>query len=415
MAAAWVIQSKDIPLQRKGMYPCVKAIPAPRVLTILVKLQNSSDLSKLCGMQEDLALDMGIKNCRITRSYGNVVIEIPFPADLCTILPAKSLKRKDGLWLTLGKTSQMQPIQVKLDGPEIAPIIVTGRTGAGKTEALKLMLWELALQNIPQDLGIVVFDPKNKFQAVSHLPHLRCPILRTDEDGMRAVCWLAEELDRRMRHEYSTPKIVVFVDELINLLQMDNSGIISEKIGSIARLGREMGIHLIIATQRPSRKYLDAVVAANIGLRLVGHTPDTTEATTAAGRGGSNAHKLTGRGDVVAILGASMKRIQIAMVDDTDLENLPRAEAPTPLLGYNLDVEEDSPRRIPFTPRELAVALTDAGIIKLREQLHIGQPRATELRHDWAEPILEELGRSGYRVILEESKEERDDAEGGTA
>jgi len=395
---------RGIPIRRRGNVPALWAITSPRVLTVGFQLVNSDDLDKVLRLDEKLALDLGAQSCRIARYYGEVHVEIPLPEKYWTTIDAKGLNRKDGLWLALGKTARLTPIYCKLDGTTVAPILIAGRTGAGKTETLKLILWELVKQNTEKDLQIIIFDPKGKFDSVARLPHLVMPIVRESNNIANAIAWLLKQIQYRLDHQISNPKIVVFVDELIDLFYNDKNNAVGKGLGRISQLGRELGIHSILATQRPDRKYMDKLSAANLGLRLVGQTTDTTEAYVATGMGGVKTNLLSGQGDMLAVLCNRVHRMQAALVSQDDFEDLPKMEQdPAPIeicdLNILLDLVDNNKRKQPYTPKEIAYSLTDVGIINLKKNLHMGQARATRLRQEWAIPILDELGGLGYSVV----------------
>jgi len=376
----------------------------------MVRLVRPADLPNVLKLGGQLALSLGVESCRVARNFGDVIIESPLPRMLRTTIDAETLGLKKGLWITLGNTSLMRPVSCKLNGHNIAPILVAGRTGSGKTEALRLMIWQLALQNDPEDLNIIIMDPKNeRLSNFSRLPHLAMPIAITPEQGYKALKWLVWKLSKRLESGESSPSIVFFVDELIELMRMDMKTV-AAALGRLAALGRERGIHLVLATQRPDRKYIDKLAVANLGLRLVGLTGDTTEATVAAGQGGTEAHKLSGSGDMIGVVAGSVNRLQMALVGDASLDRLPKMDNP-PLEPEFEDVDLSSMLvdggngdiRSGYTPIEIATALTGKGIMSLKSLLGMGQPRAQRLRDDWAVPILGKLNESGYSLDRKEN------------
>ena len=135
-----LIRDNEIPVQQ-----AIKAIGSPRLLTFIIRLGRPGDLSAVLKLEEELALRMGADSCRASRYFGDVIVEVPLPRSLWTTLDASSLTLGKGLWLSLGKTSRGKPVTCKLDMPCIAPVLVAGRTGSGKTETLRLMIWQLAL------------------------------------------------------------------------------------------------------------------------------------------------------------------------------------------------------------------------------------------------------------------------------
>jgi len=267
-------------------------------------------------------------------------------------------------------------------------------------------MWRLALQNTPEQLKMIVYDPKRKFQAIYRLPHLAMPLLQTPKDAMLGLAWLTQELHKRKDgHSKHTPLYVCFIDELIDIMQ-HNQDAANEYLGTLARLGRELGISLVMGTQRPSRKYMDTLLAANIGLRLAGKVPDTAEATMAAGVGGSGAHLLLNKGDMLAV-GSEIHRLQVAMTSMRHFAGLPQTDAPPEMpelpdtVSTLLGKLGGGPR---FTDREYAMALTGRGIMALKDALNMGQPKATDLRR-WAQPKLAQLQELGYNVVPIEQDE----------
>ena len=357
-------------------YP-LRAIPSSHLITYVTQLVDPTQLGKALKVGEELALTLGAKSCRISRHYGDIMFEVPLPRSYWQTLYVKDIDRRDNLWLSLGETSRLDPVHCRLDAPCIAPILIAGKTGSGKTELMKLILWELCTQNTPDKLQLVLYDPKGKFAAWRESAHLALPILKTPEQAISGLNWLMQRLTARMDIQEPLPHIVFAVDELIELMLVDEK-LVSTVLGRLASIGREKNIRMLIATQRPDRAHIDKVGAANIGLRLLGQVSDTTEATVAAGMGGTGAHLLDGRGDMLAIQGGDVYRMQTAMLRDRELGILPRGDIPE-LPVIDLDIIEYSDN-LKFTPREMAVGLTGIGICKLKTELSMGQPRATQLR-----------------------------------
>ena len=159
-----------------------------------------------------------------------------------------------------------------------------------------------------------------------------------------------------------------------------------------------------MATQRPDRANLDKLGAANIGLRLVGTVADTVEAKVATGLAATGAHLLNGKGDMLACLAGKVNRLQTAMVEPRQLERLPTGEIEQ-CYPYQLDdlrrtmsSEICTGISMPFTPREMALALTDIGIMKLKERLRMGQEKATILRNYALEVMAESVRLREERI-----------------
>lgn len=384
----------DVPVQLP-----IQGIPSPRLMTFAVRLGGAKKLPNLLRLGEQMALTLSAQSCRVFRDYGNVIFEIPLPDGLCRELPFESLSVKGGLWLTLGLTSKMTPVHCRLNSPNIAPILVAGRTGAGKTEAIRLMIWELITHNTPDKLKLVVYDPKGKFPGLANSTHLATPLLQSPQDAISGVSWLMQELTNRMSRDEYPYRIVFIIDELLEYMGIDN--VLGKALGRLASLGREADMHTIMATQRPDRNHLDRIGAANIGFRLVGATTDTVEAKLATGLPQTGANKLSGKGDMLGVLAGATHRVQTALVPTSNFDNLDRAVLDTYSYGMG-DLKRLLSGGIdtacfPFTQRELATALTDIGILKLKKELRMGQDKATRLRN-YATGVLSELGHLGCSI-----------------
>jgi len=394
---------KEIGVAYRAGSPYIRAIPSSRVLTFAVALADPADLKAFLGLSEQLALFLGVPQCRMQRHLGRVMIEVPLPKGLWANVDANRLEGGEGMRVALGITTLQTPVFITVDADSIAPILLAGRTGSGKTEAMRTIMWRLALQNASDKLKFVIYDPKRKFQALQRLSHLQLPLLRSPGDGIVGIAWLTQELHKRASGDSPTsPQIVCFIDELIDLMQHNEDGT-KEYLGTLARMGRELGIMLVVGTQRPSRKYMDTLTAANVGLRLVGKVPDTSEATVATGIGGSGAHLLLGGGDMLAI-GNEVHRLQIGIVSMRHFASLPQTEEPPSMPEAPGGVSPLMTRlgAPAFTVEQYATALTDKGIMALKDALNVGQPKATRLRK-WAQPILARLHEIGYNV--EEAKD----------
>jgi len=413
---------KEVLLQRADYWspPVVEAFASFRLVSFGVILHKVEDLTAVLRCADEVAMYLDARACRAFRHYGQVVFELPLPQQLVTSLAADQLRLAQGLSVHLGYTPRMTPVSFRIDGPNIAPILLAGKTGAGKTEALRTILWVLFQQNTPEQMQVVVYDPKSKFKMLENSAHLALPVLHDYRDCVVAMGWLLGQLHEREKlgpeEAAAMPRLIFAVDELIDLMVPDVEKLVVDGLGTLARLGREFGIHMILGTQRPDRKYMDRLSAANIGLRLVGRVSDTTEATAACGTGGTHAEDLEGGGDMLAILGGSITRMQVAMVAEGGWDQLLCADTPPVMPQQQRQLMQylkggggqitQVPAMAPFVPTEIAHSLTDVGIRRLMQRCHMGQDRATVLRKDWGLEILEALKGLGYKVVRQEDKDE---------
>ena len=412
----WYLENKrEILLARKGYGapPEIRPTGSCRLMTFAVKLKDSADQKKVFGMEEEIALELGARLCTIRRHYGEILFVLPLPPYLWTFIDSDKLPIRDGTWVCAGYAADMQPVFMDIAGNSICPMLVAGRTGSGKTEFLKLVVSTIVQQQTPDQLKLIIQDPKFKFEAIQYLPHLQMPILRTRQESAIGIGWALREMNIRLNDKLRRrQRIVLIFDELIDVIGNDVNSDVSLGLGELARLGREMNINIIFASQRPDRNFLDALTAANIGIRVVGKVTDAPEATVACGMGGTPARNLEGKGDMITVLhGEVLTRFQSGMVSERRFAGLPRMET-LPEMPDNVGsiLEEMGMRagtsskiiQVPeFTVDELAMGLTGMGIVRLKQTLGMGQPRATRLRQEWALPLLDKLHSLGY--TLEES------------
>jgi S-DNA-T family DNA segregation ATPase FtsK/SpoIIIE len=181
------------------------------------------------------------------------------------------------------------------------------------------MALSLVLTHHPQDLQLICLDPKGRtFRALAGAPHLlRSPALELPEI-LEALSSLLKAMEVRDRHGERSPQVVLMIDELADLI-LQGGDEVTTMITRLVQRGRESGIHVVAATQRPSSAILSGLMRANFPLRLVGRVVSTSDARVATGRGGTDAHLLSGRGDFIAVGGgAHPLRFQVAYISEKD-------------------------------------------------------------------------------------------------
>lgn len=325
-----------------------RRIRGPQVLIFQILLQQTKDLKKITNLGEELGLALGSDSPRIARNRSLVDVEIPLPTQLRTPVTVGNLKRKSRFWITPGKTATNRPVHLNLTGPSCAQWLICGMTGSGKTVAMKLIAWELVQQNNENALQLILIDGKGGFnwKPFDNIPHLANPIIVKPDEAVAALAWALAEMESRKETGQSSPRIIILVDEIAEVLKLAGDKA-SEAIQRIAALGRELGVHLVLATQYPKAEVLGGKLAeANIGCRLVGRVGDASDSAFACGVGGAGAHLLTGNGDFLVVVGGEAHRVQIAFINDSDIQPLPRTDSPK-----TIDLKEFSlDRLIELTP-----------------------------------------------------------------
>ena len=390
-------------------YKVVRASDEPRFLGVLIQI-NPRYLGKLnkIAMQEELAMAMGLpgdQHLRIGRGpAGTISLEIPKPETLCITITARQLPRRAGV---VGIDTRRKPTAVDFTNPATAHALVAGITGSGKTNTQKLLAWSQAVHNAPEQLQMVMIDVEKKGRQwgdFAGLPHLAHPIIVDQDEARAALAWAVSDYDQRRQTNRVLPKLFLFIDELQSLVEV---GGCVEPLERLARVGREYGIHLVVATQHPTIEALgSATLRRNLAIRLVSRVDDATAAHVATGQKGSGAELLTGPGDSLLVQPGLKTRLTVALLKPQDTELLARVGEPKRLpldldVDRILDVVPDlHPSQLaePHTMEQLAYALaTNQGVNKLQRRFEIGGGRASRLKSD-ADGLRDELWQLGKTI-----------------
>lgn len=398
-------------------YRALNVVDGPHILTLVVAV-NPKHARLLMGQAEPLSmachLNRGV-SVRIDRGpKGSLLFEIPKdggvkdgkPYGLHYNLPVSSLLRRHQrpFLASLGLTDECRPAWIDFSSPITAHALIAGSTGSGKTNALRLIVFDLAKQNEPEELRMLLIQTIKggaAWRPFERLPHLLRPIVIDDALAWHSLSWAVAEIDRRGREKRITPRVFIFIDEVQALLDQSH---LRKAVLDIAATGREFGIHLIMATQDPTAEQLgSATIKRNLSARLVGRVDSPTAAHVAMGQNGTLAHLLTGPGDM--LLGTptdGVRRIAAAFCTDKDTESLPRVES---LQAVDMPIIEDT-ARLPdiqnradeFLPDQIALALTPRqGINKLQRAFNCGPAKAQRVRQ-FADGVQAELTRLGYCI-----------------
>jgi S-DNA-T family DNA segregation ATPase FtsK/SpoIIIE len=320
----------------------------PRIVTLYLQPRRGIRAQAIRRLQEELALAIGAPEVTIRRTPVGLVVEYPREDPrtvrfLETLTDAEPLPKATAL---LGIEEQGAPLLAKLSSPVVAHVLIAGTTGSGKSVLLRSIAASLLLSHPPEDVRALCLDPKGRaFAAFEGLPHLLRPPLR-DGDAIAEALRGAERLMeiRDERHEDS-PRVVVLIDELADILEVVEAA--EDPLTRLAQRGREAGIHLVAATQYPSAAILSGVMRANFPLRLVGRVVSADDAKVAAGRHGTGAETLAGKGDFLAITGGETIRFQAAYATDDELREVFsdwKSESPAPdILPVVEEADGDSP------------------------------------------------------------------------
>ncbi|MDD3861784.1 MAG: DNA translocase FtsK, partial [Candidatus Gracilibacteria bacterium] len=318
----------------------------PTVIQYTLKPDEAVKLSRITVLKNDMALALAAEKIRIEAPIpGKSLVGIEVPnkqravVKLREILESKEFKdSKSKLTLPLGRDVTGRPIVGKLE--DMPHLLVAGTTGSGKSVAVNAFLVSLLYQNSPRDLKLILVDPKGGVELGHYngIPHLLTPVIRDAEKAAISLRWVVAEMNRRygllsgkrVRNitEYNElddiskmPKIVVVIDELAELMMVAGKEV-EASICRVAQLARAVGIHLIIATQRPSVDVVTGLIKANVPSRIAFAVSTQIDSRTILD--GMGAEDLLGKGDMLyQPIGMSKPiRIQGMMVTTDEVEKV---------------------------------------------------------------------------------------------
>ncbi|MBU1289625.1 DNA translocase FtsK [Patescibacteria group bacterium] len=304
----------------------------PTVTQYTLRPAQGVKLAKITSLQNDLALALAAHPLRIEAPIPKrslVGIEIPNKSmvlvRLRTLLERPAFQESTaGLVLALGRDVAGKPVFADLS--QMPHLLVSGATGTGKTIALNNVILSLLYRALPENLKLILIDPKRvELTAYSNIPHLLTPVIVKPDKAVGALRWAVGEMERRFgvlqgagKRDIGSynkdidgerlPYIVIVIDELADL--MSSYGREAEgAIVRIAQMARAVGIHLIVATQRPSVEVITGLIKANITSRMAFQVASQIDSRTILDMGG--AEKLLGNGDMLFLAGNSAKPIRV--------------------------------------------------------------------------------------------------------
>jgi len=315
----------------------------PRWVRFQVLPAVGAKISKIKGLSEELAAALDARNCRVSRRGAAVAVEIPRDDPQPVRLLPLFRQLDDGgdvppVTAILGLAEDGAPLLIRLPSPDVAHILVAGTTGSGKTVLLQTMILSLAMTNPApalqerrgEGLSLVLIDPKgHAFALFEGLAHLTRPVIREVEEATEALQSLVRLMERRGLStlppgggsQALRPIIVLVIDELADLLMVGGKPV-QHALTRLTQRGREAGVHVVAATQKPASSVLGPLVKANFPVRLVGKVTSANDARTATGWSGTGAERLLGRGDFLAVAEGRVVRFQAAHVSPEEIREM---------------------------------------------------------------------------------------------
>lgn len=311
-----------------------QATVTPRFVRFDVTTALGTRLSKVSNLAEELAFSLGARTTRVYREGGVLHVEVPreTPRTVELLPLCLRLTTMPPYCAVLGVDEGGVPLLLRIDSPDVAHVLLAGTTGSGKTALTRTLLLSLAMHNHPGRLQMVLIDPKGHGLApLAGLPHVwpfgpvagspAHRVMQEMPDALAMLEALVAEMARRDAAGQSLPRLVVGIDELADLLVAGGKEV-AEALTRLTQRGREAGIHVIAATQKPAATLVGGLMKANFPVRLVGSVVSPDDARVAAGIAGTGAEKLLGRGDFLLVTKGQIIRFQAAYASNGELTDI---------------------------------------------------------------------------------------------
>jgi len=296
----------------------------PRFVRFELVPMMGTKVSRIKGLAEEIALSLGVPSCRVFRQNGRINVEIPreVPRTVRMLSLCQRLAEVPPCTAVLGLDEEGTPILLRLPSADVAHVLIAGRTGSGKTELARAMIASLAMYNRLGEVQLVLIDPKGRgFLPFAGLPHLLCPIVEHVEGALGVLKRLVGEMERRGREGVTQPQVVVFIDELADLMMMGGKEM-EEVLTRLLQRGRGAGIHLVACVQKPTVAVIGSLVKSNFPVRIVGSVVSPEDAKVATGLAGTGAERLLGRGDFLVVANGQVVRLQGAYISAQEIREL---------------------------------------------------------------------------------------------
>lgn len=316
----------------------------PSVTRFELSVEKGVKVSRITALQDDLKMALAAKDIRIEAPIpGTSLVGIEVPnvsptkVNLRSIIESPKFKNAESkLTVAMGNRINNEPLL--MDIAKTPHALIAGATGSGKSVAINSMLLSLLYKNHPEELKLLLIDPKMvELAPYNGLPHLVSPVITDVKAATQSLKWAVDEMEKRYKlfaqyhvrnitafnkkaaYDQRLPKIVIVIDELADLMMMAPQEV-EQSIARIAQKARACGIHMLVATQRPSVNVITGLIKANIPTRIAFMVSSSVDSRTILDSGG--AERLLGYGDML-YLGNGMNkpiRVQGSFVSDDEID-----------------------------------------------------------------------------------------------
>ncbi len=447
------------------MVEVVSVLPGPVITRFELQLAAGVKVSRISGLAKDLARGLSVTSVRVVEVIeGKSVIGLEIPNQEREIVPLQDLlssrafeKSRSKLSLAMGKDISGKPVIADLG--KMPHALVAGTTGSGKSVAINTMILSLLYKSTPKDVRLIMIDPKMlELSVYEGIPHLLTPVVTDMKDAQNALRWSVAEMERRYKlmsklgvrniagynqlineaakkgetiadplfqqdplaetQEHPSldtlPSIVIVIDELADMMMIVGKKV-EELIARLAQKARAAGIHLILATQRPSVDVLTGLIKANIPTRISFQVSSRIDSRTVLDQSGAEA--LLGNGDMLFLpSGTSIPiRAHGAFVDDHEVHHVVEFLKKTGPVNYLEEITQertdrgeisngDSDAEMDSLYDEAVAFVTEsrkASISSVQRRFKVGYNRAARMIEDMeAAGIVSSPQSGGSREVL---------------
>ena len=317
----------------------------PTVTQFTLEPAAGVKLTKITALKSDLALALAASTLRIEAPIaGKKLVGIEIPNEKRAIVGMREIleselweERESPLSLAVGRDVTGRPVVADL--AKMPHLLIAGKTGSGKSVAMNAFLVSLLWQNSPDNLRLILVDPKRvELSLYNHLPHLLTPVIVEPEKSVSALAWAVAEMNRRYKDfsqhrcrnigefneknpDKKEPYIVIVIDELADLMMVAGKDV-EAAICRIAQMARAVGMHLIVATQRPSVDVVTGLIKANLPARIAFKVSSGIDSRTIID--GVGAEDLLGFGDMLYLDGNTgvLSRSQGIYISNDEVERI---------------------------------------------------------------------------------------------
>ncbi len=391
-------------------------------------------VSKIINLSEDIARNTSSESARISVIPGSSTIGIELPNSsrenvyLSEIISNSSFNKKDyKLPIALGKNISGVPVVGDLNS--MPHLLIAGTTGSGKSVCINTIILSLLYKHKPEICKFILIDPKMlELSTYEGIPHLLCPVITEAKRAASVLGWVVKEMENRYRlmtrvgvkniesynnkHKLPMPYIVVIVDEMSDLMLVAGKEI-EGYIQKLSQMARAAGIHIIMATQRPSVDVITGTIKANFPTRISFQVSSKIDSRTILGEQG--AEQLLGKGDMLYMSSANkIVRIHAPFVSETEIEkinNFLRSQAEPDYVDEILNfadekeldpnLTEENKDELYQTAIEIIKSEGKASTSFLQRKLQIGYNRAARIIDMMeSEGIVSKANHVGKREVL---------------